>query len=302
MLLRERAIGMLEAGASTEEVSVQVGLSVQAVRSLRRRFVQTGNTEDLPRSGRPRVTTPAQDCYILNHHLRNRFITATATASVTPVAHNPRIFSQTVRNRLAENNLRARRLYVGTLLTDRHRRDRRQWADRHINWTRQDWRTVLFSDESRFALSNSDGRTRVYRRRGERYADSCILQRDRFGGGGSVMAWIGIGYGYRTHLVVIDGNLNTQKYRDHVLAPHVVPLLQNHDVTSVFQQDNARPHIARDNFQFLQNNITFIDDWPSKSPDLNPIEHIWDNLDTRVRRRQNPPGNVNELREAWLEE
>ena len=50
------------------------------------------------------------------------------------------------------------------------------------------------------------------------------------------------------------------------------------------------------------NNIDFIDDWPSKSPDLNPIEYLWDNLDTRVRQRQNPPGNVNELRDALLEE
>ena len=81
--LRERPIGMLKAGASMEEVSVQVGSSVQALRSLRRRFVQTGITEGLPRSGRPRVTTPAQDHYILNQHLRNRFLTATATASVT---------------------------------------------------------------------------------------------------------------------------------------------------------------------------------------------------------------------------
>ena len=80
--LRERPIGMLEAGASMEEVSVQVGSSVQALRSLRRRFVQTGIT-DLRRSGRPCVTTPAQDHYILNQHLRNRFLTATATASVT---------------------------------------------------------------------------------------------------------------------------------------------------------------------------------------------------------------------------
>ena len=63
---RERAIGMLEAGASMEEVSVQVGSSVQAVRSLRRRFVQTGTMQDLPRSGRPVVTTPAQDRFILN--------------------------------------------------------------------------------------------------------------------------------------------------------------------------------------------------------------------------------------------
>ena len=235
--------------------------------------------------------------------MQNRFLTATATASVTPGAHNPRISAQTVRNRLAENNLRARRPYVGTVLTYRHCRDRLQWADRDINWTRQDWQTVVFSDESRFALSNSDGRIRVYRHRGERYADCCILQRDRFGVGGSVMVWAGIGYGYRTQLMVIDGNLNGKKYRDHVLAPHVVPLLQNHNVISTFQQDNARPHIARDNIQFLQNNnINFIDDWPSKSSHLNPIEHLWDNLDARIRGRQTPPGNVNELREALLEE
>ena len=67
--LRERAIGMLETGALTEEVFVQVGSSVQAVRSLRRRFVQTGSMQDLPCSGRPGVTTPAQDRFILNQHL-----------------------------------------------------------------------------------------------------------------------------------------------------------------------------------------------------------------------------------------
>ena len=152
------------------------------------------------------------------------FLTAIATASVTPGTHNPRISAQTIRNLLAENNLRARRPYVGTVLMDRHRRDRLQWADRHISWTRQDWWTILFSDESRSALSNSDGWIRVYRSRDEHYTDCCVLQRGRFGGGGSMMVWAGISYGYRTQLVVIDGNLNAQKYRDRVLAPHVVPL------------------------------------------------------------------------------
>ena len=116
------------------------------------------------------------------------------------------------------------------------------------------------------------------------------------------MVWAGIGYEYRTQLVVIDGNLNAQKYRDHDLFPHDVPLLQNPDVISVFQQDNTKPYIARDNIQFLRNNINFIDDWPSKSPDLNSIQYLWNNLDTRVRRCRNPPGNVKELREALLEE
>ena len=103
-----------------------------------------------------------------------------------------------------------------------------------------------------------------------------------------MMVWAGKSYGYHTQLVVIDGNLNAQKYRDRVLAPHVVALLQNHGVISVFQQDNARPHVARDNIQFLRNNnIDFIDNWPSKSRDLNPIEHLKVNLDTHVRQCQN---------------
>ena len=66
-----------------------------------------------------------------------------------------------------------------------------------------------------------------------------------------MMVWARISYGYRTQLVVIDGNLNAQKYRDRVVAQHVVPLLQNHGIIFVFQQDNARPHITRDNIQFL---------------------------------------------------
>ena len=58
------------------------------------------------------------------------------------------------------------------------------------------WRRVLFTDESRFTLYRADGRRRVYRRRGERFADACVVERDRFGGG-SVMVWGGIAHGIK---------------------------------------------------------------------------------------------------------
>jgi len=205
----------------------------------------------LPRSGRPRVTSRAQDHYILNQHLRDHFRTATATAAVTLSTHNNRISAQTVRNRLAESGLHGRRPYVGSVLSRRHRNNREQWALRHKNWTRQRWRTIHFTDESRFVLSRADGRVRLYGRRNERYADCCVLQRDRFGGGGSVMVLGGTAYGYRTPLVVIDGNLNAQKYREDILGPHAVPLLQAHNVITTLQQDNATSHVACVNLEYI---------------------------------------------------
>ena len=107
----------------------------------------------------------------------------------------------------------------------------------------------------------------MYRLRNERHADCCVLKRDRFGGGVFVMVWAAIVHGYRSPLVVIDGNLNAQRYRDDILAHHVIPLFVQHD--------DATSHTARDSVNFLRTNyIDFIDDWPANSTDLNPIEQV----------------------------
>ena len=158
----------------------------------------------------------------------------------------------------------------------------------------------MFTDESRFTLRHADGRLRVYRRVGKRYADACVLRHDRFGGG-SVMFWGGIVGNRRTDLVRVDGNLNTQVYRYHILTPHMLPFMQaNPGMT--FQQDNARPHVARVNMAFLdQHNINVLP-WSSLSPDLSSIEHVWDQLGRQVRRLRNLRQTLPELTQALQEE
>ena len=104
----------------------------------------------------------------------------------------------------------------------------------------------------------------------------------------------------RTELV-IAGNLSAVRYREDILLPHVVPFLQAHpDMT--LQHDNATSYTARSVCDFLQDRNVSVLQWPAKSPDLNPIEHVWDLLDRRARARAIPPKNVREFAGALVEE
>ena len=134
---------------------------------------------------------------------------------------------------------------------------------------------------------------------GERFADACVFERNRYGGG-SVMVWGGILHGVKLPLIVVPGNLTWVRYRDEILRPVAVPLVQQHQMT--FQHVNSRPHEARVCQDFLANNNIVALDWPPYSPDLSPIEHLWDELDMRIRRRRNTPNTLGQLRTSLLEE
>ncbi len=88
------------------------------------------------------------------------------------------------------------------------------------------------------------------------------------------MVWGGIMGNRKTELVVIQGNLNAQRYIAEVLTPHAMPFIRHHGPGITLQQDNARPHTARITTQYLARNNVDVLPWPAVSPDLNPIEHV----------------------------
>ncbi|GFX90392.1 transposable element Tcb2 transposase [Trichonephila clavipes] len=152
-----------------------------------------------------------------------------------------------------------------------HRRLHLQWAHEYRAW-QADWPQVVFSDESRFNLWNHDGRIRVRRYANERCLPECAIERHS-GLTPGIMVWAAILYHGRSNLL------------------------------RKLMQDNARPQVAKNVRDFCSAQHMELLPWPVYSPDMSPIEHVWD-LDGRcLARVPSPAASKDELllriQEIW---
>ncbi|GFX51691.1 transposable element Tcb1 transposase [Trichonephila clavipes] len=136
---------------------------------------------------------------------------------------------------------------------------------------------------------------------GERILNSCVIHRHN-GSAPSIMVWGGIGYHSRTPLVRIAGTLNSWRYISEVLGPVVLPYLQGL-ASAIFQQDNARPHVARIVQRFFVNHRIKLLPWLARSPNLSPIENMWPMVAQRLTQITPPASTPDQLRQhmeaAW---
>ncbi|GFX69275.1 transposable element Tcb2 transposase [Trichonephila clavipes] len=156
--------------------------------------------------------------------------------------------------------------------------------------------------ESRFSLSSDSHRILIWRERGSRNHPSNIIERDRYGGLG-VLVWGGIMLGSRTDLHIFDAcSVNGTRYRNEILLPYVRLFRGAMGLQFLFMDDNAPCYRTVAAEQLLESEDIEHMDWPARSPDLNPIEHVWDFLGRRVAAHTLPPVTIRELRLALQDE
>ena len=257
-------------GMSQRQISTVLKVSQSVVCKTMTRITELGSFKSRNRSGRPRVTSPLTERKIRRAAVANPSWSAKTIAIET----RTRASIRTVRRRLlVDFNLPSRRPAKKSLLSAKNIRDRIQFCKLHKNWTQEQWKNVLFSDESTFSQYASyvrHVRRPVNQRYNMRYVVPTVKQAP------TTMIWGSFGARGRGGIWFLPKNttINGAVYLDILKAkldPHMNIL-----TCSVFQHDGAPCHRAKTVKQWLeQQGIEVLGPWPGSSPDLNPIENLW---------------------------
>ena len=264
----QRIVRLSADGNSQREVARMLGVSQECICKILRRNRETGRPHQRKRGGSMKISMPREDRQLLRMVRMNRFISAPRLRIRMIRRFRRRMSVRTIQRRLLAAGYRSRRPARCPRLTLEHRRRRREWGRRHRVWDLRQWRHNIFSDESRFSLYHSDGWVRV-RRQGEGLIDACIPPND----------------GWHQYIQIL---------RNQMLPWATEVFGRNF----VYVQDNARPHTGRGTAAFLDQQDVEVMDLPAWSPDMNPIEHVWDQMSVWIRDMDNPTSTVAELNNA----
>ena len=271
------------------EITRQTKIPIRTVRYNLAKIKKEGGVEHRCGNGRPRKIT-AEDSRAIGQSIRrNNEITASEIVEKLQSNRNLIVSRWTVQrqlHRLGYENFLPR----GTpMLTNEQKERRVQWAMAHKD---DDWSRTVFSDETSHQLfRNTIRRWSKYAQEEKKRIPKNkqkIMIWDAFSIKGQLSC-----YSFRT---AMDGAFYVEILRKHLLAD----ARKQFGSRWQYQQDNDPKHTSKVAKQFLETEVPETIDWPSNSPDINPIENIWSILKRRVEKRK--PSNIHELDQFLHEE
>lgn len=183
--------------------------------------------------------------------------------------------------------------------------NRLAWALEHVDWTIKEWESILWSDET--WVNHSHRKRRIWRMPGEEHNETCIVNSGKMKG----WMWWGTFHGSTKGPAVFWepswGTIGALSYRVSLLS-HVKEYIEQYRTETgkelFFMQDNAGGHAVWSSRDWLEYHRIPYMHWPAYSPDLNPIEKVWNKMKGWIARNY-PDGstrivqNRRIVREAW---
>ncbi|KAG2465757.1 TCB1 transposase, partial [Polypterus senegalus] len=299
--LRDRIVSRHKSREGYRNISAALKVPMSTVASIIRKWKKFETTRTLPRAGWPSKLSNRGRRALVREVTKNPMVTLSELQRSSVERGEPSRRT-TISAAIHQSGLYGRVARRKPLLSKRHMAAHLEFAKRNLKVSQTMRNKILWSDETKIEFFGVNARRNVWRKQGTAHYQANTIPTVKHGGG-SIMLWRCFSAAGTGRLVRIKGKMTAAMYRD-ILDENLLQNTVNLRLGRrfIFQQDNDPKHTAKISKEWLQDNSVNVLEWPSQSPDLNPIEHLWRDLKMAVHRRF--PSNLTELerccKEAWV--
>lgn len=263
-----------ERGYTNLSIAKELKINRRTVERWIKRYKKTNTVTRKSGSGRNNKTTEKEDDKMINLLRDNKYLTSVDIQKKLE-SEGIKISERTIQNRIKEKGYKYGKPPQQPLLTEKHKKGRVSWAHKNLE---TDWKIILFSDETHIT-KGSNGQFRWYNKND--FNDVDFVVKHPF----KINIWGCIKFNGPNRIHIFEGTMDADKYME-ILNRNILDIIvKENDV--IFQDDNDPRHRSRLIKEWKECcNITEYD-WPSNSPDLNPMENVWNLLKVKVNRVEN---------------
>ena len=284
---KENILSLASHGHSTCSIAKKTGLGKSTVIRTLHNILPN---HQMPSSGHPSKLSSRAQHAILSQITMGKVSNAVqATKHINTIIPHP-VSSQTVRNVLKKHSFKAVTKKKKPLLSAMDRKKCLAFALKYKEWTVEDWKRVIWSDETKINRIGSDGKQWVWKQVGEGLISREVQGTVKFGGG-KIMVWGCMGWEGVGQLAEVEGRMDADQYVA-ILEDHLVPSIEESGIfeeEAIFQQDNDPKHTSKKAKKWMEDHNISLLDWPPQSPDLNPIEHLWKHIKSELTKYPTQP-------------
>ncbi|KAG2455932.1 TCB1 transposase, partial [Polypterus senegalus] len=297
--LRDRTFFRHKSGEGYRKISAALKVPMSTLASIIRKWKKFETTRTLPRAGQPSKLSDQGRRALVREVTKNPMVTLSELQRSSVERGEPSRRTN-ISAAINQSGLYGRVARRKALLSKRHMAACLEFTKKHLKDSQTMRNKILWSDETKIEFFGVNARRHVWRKPDTAHHQVNTIPTVKHGGG-IIMLWGCFSAAGTGRLVRIKGKMTAAMYRD-ILDENLLQSALDLRLGRrfIFQQDNDPKPTAKISKEWFQDNSVNVLEWPSQSPDLNPIEHLWRDLKMAVH--QHFPSHLMELERCCKEE